>query len=121
MDSTKFHWHSVITGATATATFWEFCFFALLGIILSILMNTTTRDPKSVSSPVGFSFLYMCRDNAKRFLVSLISVYVCLRFTPEILTIQLTDFWAFAIGLGFDKLVGLIKQKTNFLNVAPKQ
>lgn len=111
------NFYTVLTGKTEPDVFMGFCFFAILGITLSLLWHTNTRDATSTATPLKFSWIFMLRDNVKRIIASLITVYVCLRFTPEILTIQLNDFWAFAIGLGFDKLSEFVKNKTNLLNV----
>lgn len=111
---------SILTGSTPEDIFMSFCFFAILGIALSLLWHTNRRDPLSDKTPMEFSWIFMLRDNAKRILASVISVYACLRFTPEILNIQLNDFWAFAIGLSFDKLAEFIKDKTSLLDVKRK-
>ncbi len=112
--------YNVLTGQTEPDVFMGFCFFAILGITLSLLWHTAKRDIDSPRTPVKFKWGFMVRDNAKRILASAITVYACLRFTPEILSVQLNDFWAFAIGLGFDKLSEFVKNKTSLLNVKPK-
>jgi hypothetical protein len=111
---------SVLTGETPEDVFLGFAFFAILGIALSLLWHTTKREPLSTTTPVKFNWFFLFRDNAKRIAASILTVYVCLRFTPEILNVQLNDFWAFAIGLGFDKLAEFIKEKTSLLDVKHK-
>lgn len=112
--------YSIVTGETPTDVFLGFGFFAILGIALSLLWHTNKRDPESPCTPTRFSWLFMLRDNGKRILASLITVYVCLRFTPEIFNVTLNDFWAFVIGLGFDKLSEYVKEKTSLLDVKRK-
>lgn len=112
--------YSTLTGATPTDIFLGFGFFAVLGITLSLLWHTNTRNPQSPLTPTKFNWLFMVKDNAKRLLASIITVYVCLRFTPEIFNVTLNDFWAFAIGLGFDKLAEFVKNKTSLLDMKRK-
>lgn len=114
------NFYNVLTGKTEPDVFMGFCFFAILGIALSLLWHTTERDVNSSRTPSKFNWIFMLQDNVKRILASVITVYACLRFTPEILSVQLNDFWAFAIGLGFDKLAEFIKNKTSLLDVKPK-
>lgn len=114
------NFYSILTGKTPEDIFMGFAFFAILGVTLSLLLHTNKRDPLSTGTPVKFNWIFMLRDNVKRIVASIITVYVCLRFTPEILNVQLNDFWAFAIGLGFDKLFEYIKEKTSLLDIKRK-
>lgn len=91
-------------------------FFALIGVLLSLLLATTKRNPNSPTSPVHFSWTYMIADNAKRVLTSLILIFLFLRFSNELLGINISLFLALGIGLGLDKLAGYLKSK-NILGI----
>lgn len=113
--------YNIITGATASDIFLGFIFFALIGIALSLLWQTSKRDAFSPHTPDDFSFWFMIQDNAKRLTATILTVYIALRFTPEIFNVELTNFWALTIGLGVDKIAEYIKNKTSLLDVKPSK
>jgi hypothetical protein len=105
----------IVLGTDDGVTFFALFFFALLGALLSVLLQSTQRDPKSNLSPVHFSWLFFLRDNAKRFITGMILIYVFLRFTTDLTGLTLTNFIALVIGFGNDKLAQILKDKTNLL------
>ncbi len=105
----------IILGDATLSNFVGLLFFALLGAALSLLLQATKRDPKSLTSPVCFSWSFFWNDNTKRIITGLILIYCFLRFLPEITGVQITSFYALLIGIGNDKLAQLLKDKTNFL------
>jgi hypothetical protein len=109
---------NIFTGEVPTDIFLGFCFFATLGIALSLLWHATRRNVNEKTTPVQFNFWFMLRDNWKRIISSVILVYIALRFAPEIINRDLTEFWAFCIGVGFDKISELIKTKTSIFDVS---
>lgn len=111
--------YSIVTGEVSTDIFLGFIFFALIGISLSLLWQTSKRDALSPHTPTVFSFWFMLQDNAKRLTATILTVYIALRFTPEIFNVTLTNFWALTIGLGVDKIAEFVKNKTKFLDVKP--
>lgn len=113
----KEQFYNIVTGQTSIDIFLGFVFFALIGISLSLLWQTTRRDALSPHTPEKFSFWFMLQDNAKRLTATILTVYIALRFTPEIFNVELTNFWALTIGLGVDKIAEFVKNKTKFLDV----
>jgi len=109
--------YSIVTGETTADIFLGFVFFALIGISLSLLWQTSKRDALSPNTPTEFNFWFMLTDNAKRLTATILTVYIALRFTPEIFNVTLTNFWALTIGLGVDKIAEYIKNKTSLLDV----
>lgn len=116
----KAQFYSIVTGEITTDVFLGFIFFAIIGISLSLLWQTSRRDQNSPNTPEKFSFWFMLQDNAKRLTATILTVYIALRFTPEIFNVTLTNFWALTIGLGVDKIAEFVKNKTSFLDVKPK-
>lgn len=92
-------------------------FFACLGAIISLLIQSNMRDVKSQSTPVKFSWSFFFLDNWKRIVFSLLIIYVAIRFSSELLHVTLGPFSALGIGLGLDKVSELIKNNTGFLQV----
>jgi len=102
-------------GTDSIVAFLGLAFFAFVGVLLSLLIQTTKRDVQSESTPFEFSWKFLMSDNVKRFLAGLILIYVSLRFTPELFGVDINAFWAFVIGFGSDKIAEILKTKTNIL------
>lgn len=94
--------------------------FALLGILLTLLMGSTSRDPNSKGSPFSFSWRYLLSDNSKRIMASLLAVIITIRFMPEILNLELKVWYGFGVGMCWDGLALFIKQKTRLLDKKPQ-
>lgn len=105
-----------ILGPTEPAFFAACVFFAAIGVFLVLLMGTSLRDKSSPGSPETFSWSYLWSDNARRIYASSICVLLSLRFAPEIFDWELTLFKALCIGLAWDTILLIVKQKTNILD-----
>lgn len=105
----------IVLGNQTGVVFIAFVFFALLGAAVSLLIQANNRDPLSKNSDVQFSWKYLLNNNWKRILISLSLIYIFLRFLPELTGLQLTNFYALAIGVINDKLAQYLKDKTNIL------
>lgn len=85
--------------------------YAYVGAFVSLLYQSTKRDPLSKFSPVHFSLSFLWCDNSKRILRSIILIFICVRFAKEIFGIDITLYFSFIIGFSLDKLSQIIKQK----------
>jgi len=93
---------------------------ACVGILFTLLLGSTVRDPHSEFSPTHFSWKYLWNDNSKRILANIIAVVASLRFMTELFGWELTVWKGFVIGVSWDFLALIIKQKTNLLDPKPK-
>lgn len=97
------------------------CFVAAcVGIFLTLLWGTTLRSTDSNGSPYHFSWKYLWTDNTKRILANIIAVLVSLRFMTELFGWELSVWKGFCIGLSWDVLALIIKQKTTILDPTKK-
>jgi len=110
---------NVMDGLTVS-DFFSALFFALIGVIISLLMHAVGRDLTSTTTPVKFSFKFLLKDNWKRILLSLLLIVVTIRFLPDLTGLKFNMFYALCIGLAWDKLSEYIKTKSNILDV-PRQ
>lgn len=110
-----------ILGNTDPALFGEALFWATIGVFFVLLIGTRLRDPQSQYSPTHFSWRYLFSDNAKRIYASIIAVLASLRFMPELFGWELSAWKGFVIGMGWDTIALIVKQKTNLLDPKPKQ
>jgi ABC-type Fe3+ transport system permease subunit len=104
-----------LLGSQELSQFFASFIFALIGIALMLLLHSTSRSLHSKRSPVNFKWSFFLLDNWKRIAAGVIMIFIALRFTPELFGVQLTSFWAFAIGCINDKIAEVIKNKTNLL------
>lgn len=91
-------------------------FFAGVGVAISLLMEVRKRDVNSVRSPEHFSFSFLFSDNARRIYLSLLLIFVALRFSNDLIGVQISLWISLLIGLGFDKLAEVAKKK-NILGI----
>jgi hypothetical protein len=86
-------------------------FFALVGVVISLLIHATNRDKNAPRTPVKFSFSFLLADNWQRILLNLLMILVTLRFCKEITGYDINMFVALVIGLAYDKLGELLRNK----------
>lgn len=115
MKQNQNEFFAIIMGTMSTGAFLAYFFLSLFGIIVGLLLHSTTRDVKSFTTPVQFSWAFLLSDNVKRIIASLCCTLIAIRFTPELLQVELKPWVALLIGLGIDYIVGLIKDATTFL------
>lgn len=112
-----------LTGNIQIAMFWALFFFAALGVTINLLLHASARDQQSPDTPVKFSLRFLLYDNWKRILLSVLLIYVTIRFASTIFVLTLDGnnelylFVAVLIGFGYDKLAELIKKKGTLLKV----
>lgn len=78
--------------------------YCLLGAFLSLLLDSNKRDVCSTRTPTHFSYLFLFKDNINRISATFILIIVFMRFSKELMGVELTTYWAFFIGLVSDKL-----------------
>ncbi|MEJ7611350.1 MAG: hypothetical protein WKF88_09260 [Ferruginibacter sp.] len=54
-------------------------FFSLIGILVALYQSSKKRNPRSTSTPVHFSWVFLIWDNAKRMAVTLIVMFIIFR------------------------------------------
>ena len=103
----------IVLGDQTLDNFAGYMAIAAIGIFITLLYHAVQRNQASPRTPVEFNFLFLLKDNALRLMaslcLSLFTVFVCIRFTNDILHVNLSPFIALLIGLGSDKLAELLK------------
>jgi hypothetical protein len=105
----------LLFGGISPQHFLVMLFFALLGVMISLLVHSTNRDPKAIRTPFRFKLLFLIDDNIQRILLNLLLIVVAIRFSKEILGFEIKPFIALLIGVSFDKLAELLRN-TNLLD-----
>lgn len=106
----------IILGNQTLAGFVGNMVLAIVGIIVKLQWDANKRDANSPTTPVNFSFAFLLKDNALRlfssFAFSLFIIYIAVRFTDQLLHVQLSPFIALLIGLASDSIASLLKNLT---------
>jgi hypothetical protein len=100
-----------IFGTTDISKFIACVIFSLVGVTISLLVHSTSRDKNSINTPVKFSFSFLIRDNWRRIVLNLLLVLVTIRFCKEVTGMELNMFVSLMIGLTYDKLGELLRNK----------
>ncbi len=112
-----------LTGNISMAMFCALFFFALIGASINLLLNASKRYQASPNTPKEFSLKFMLWDNWKRILLSVLLIYISIRFVSVLYEIQVTDnnelylFIAVIIGFLYDKLGEILKNRSIILKV----
>lgn len=92
--------------------------FAMIGVVISLLIDANYRDQNSPKTPRPFKLSFLLKDNWKRIVLSLLVILVTIRFTKEITGWDLNMFVSLLIGVVYDKLVEYLKKKSELLQVS---
>ena len=96
--------------------------FAFLGVITMLMLDYLTRKKQSTRTPVNFSLIYLLKDNWARILLSMISVFIFLRFSLDILGLEPNMYVAYGIGLASDGLIEKLKNlRKKFVQTLKKE
>ncbi|MES2004349.1 MAG: hypothetical protein V4450_07495 [Bacteroidota bacterium] len=106
-----------LIGSNDLSSFAAAFFFALIGVALSLLLQTTKRDINASGTPFHFSWSFFLADNIKRIAAGLILIYIAIRFYPELFGKPINEYLAFVVGVGLDKVAELIKNASGILQV----
>lgn len=115
MDTTTFTQY--ILGDSSMAFIAAMLFYCILGLIASLLLNATDRNPASAGTPREFNLWFLIKDNHKRILVSLVLIVVLLTVGADLFDINLNKTTCFLLGFQLDKLAQAIKNRSSLLQV----
>lgn len=104
-DSTSYLYH--MTGGLPSAEIWAAVTFALLGLILMTAVNVRKGILKNPNTANKFSWQHFGWDTVFRIflstLITMIVIFISIRFVYDFTGQTLTMFYSFGIGLGIDK------------------
>lgn len=111
-------WDNFLSGMS-TGTLTAGFVMAFIGIAISLLVQATTRDPNDSRSPVHFDWKFFFNDNTIRIIrsiaLSILVIFVSLRFAKNLIGTEASMFYALCIGLGIDKATDwIIKARDKF-------
>lgn len=115
----------LITGTSNINNFIAAIFFSIIGVVLFKLLQVSKRNITSERSPMFFSWKFFWKDNWVDLLLTILFIYVTVRFTQDIVTNYLggiVNFDAFKDGMFIYLVCGIFNAKliTIFRNAISK-
>jgi uncharacterized membrane protein YeaQ/YmgE (transglycosylase-associated protein family) len=108
---------SIVLGDLTPWAFIGYLIMAIIGAVIHLWLDTLDRDKSSPKTPYRWSWRFFTLDNIKRFLATILLIFICLRFFSEIIGVELSPFTAFLWGFGLDRVAGFAKNHTSKLQV----
>ena len=102
----------ILVGLTLGA-FLGYLFFAFIGAALQLTNEVRNRSKESKRTPVEFSWKFFRVDNVKRFVGTIILIYVSIVFYEKLTGTELSAWSAFLTGYGMDGASGFLKKNGN--------
>lgn len=100
-----------LLGTVSAVDYLVLSIFILIGITLSIRIDTFKRDKTSDATPYEFDIWFFLLDNLKRLLKSFVTIFLVIRFGEDITGKALTEWGAVLVGLGFDQIGVILNEK----------
>lgn len=101
-------WHTLV-GNGPIGSFFGFMVIGYICALVSLLIETSTRDISSANTPVKFSLKFLWAANVKRLIANLLLVPVFIRLTYEYVDPKWMLFISIGIGAGVDVLAMIFK------------
>lgn len=106
---------SIILGDMTLWAFVGYFIMAMIGAVIHLWLDVKDRDKDSPKTPYVWSWRFFTLDNIKRFIATILLIFVCLRFFSEIMGVDLSPFTALLWGFGLDRVAGFAKNHTEKL------
>lgn len=109
-----------ILGNVGIVMFIACLFWAVIGTIISFLMNLAFRDPTKEGTPIEFSWKVFWKQNAVRILLNALVLITAIVFYTNLYHKTLTTFWALVLGLSLDQVIiafDKLRKKTRKINL----
>ena len=93
--------------------------FAIIGVVLSLLMHSSERNPDNPNNPAKFNIWFLIRDNIKRIIFGILIIFISMRFSDELFGMKLSELTALLIGFSYDKIGQFLQGKNILIGKKP--
>lgn len=100
-----------LLGGLETNLFIACILFAGIGIVLALTVQVLFRNKYSENTPAKWSTKFLIADNWRKALMTIILVYISIVFSYQLFQVEITTWFAFLIGFGYDSILKVIKNK----------
>ena len=97
-------------------------FIVLVGIAISLLVDSMGRDTKSAKTPSKFSWKFLLLDNLKRIFLVVLVIFVSIRFYTELYDGTVNEWAGLLLGLSMDFTVARLRARVQYIKelLSPK-
>ncbi|HEY4207970.1 MAG TPA: hypothetical protein VGM31_14200 [Puia sp.] len=99
----------VLLGSGTLGAFLAYMLIAFICVVVSVLIDISSRDVASTHSPVKFSWNFALTANLARFMANILCVPICIRLVYEYVDPKWMLFLAVVIGILVDRLALWLK------------
>lgn len=104
-----------VLGDYTLGSWLAYMFFAIIGTVIYSWNEVSQREVPSKKTPRKFSIGFFLRDNIKRFIFTVLLIYIQFRFFEQITGSEMSEYAAFLIGFTSDGLSGMSKKNSKVL------
>lgn len=90
-------------------------FFVLVGITISLLVDSMGRDTKSTKTPSKFSWKFLLLDNLKRIFLVVLVIFVSIRFYTELYEGTVNEWAGLLLGLSLDFTISVLRDRVVYI------
>ncbi len=106
---------NILFGGLTLYSFIGYFIWAMIGAFVYSTLEMSERDVKSKKTPEKFSLKFWIMDNWRRWVTTLLFIFILFRFYSELTGQQLVEFTAFLTGFGSDGISGFTKKKLHLI------
>lgn len=105
-----------ILGDMSVQAYFVLFFFMLFGLVFIRVFELATRKKGSERTPEKFSFKFWLQDNWQSILLSVMTMFLTVRFSSEFLPEGqvMSEWWALLIGGGLDGIIVIAAKKLSW-------
>lgn len=106
----------LIIGPMSTGAFLGYFILGVMGAIVHIWLDVADRDKSSDRTPYVWSWRFFTLDNIKRWVATILLIFICLRFFEEMFGVPLSPFMAILWGFSIDRVSSFGKNHTKLIS-----
>ncbi len=109
----------IILGANSMSYYIGYAIWSLVGAFLyHTFLDVKGRNVNSSATPIKFNFLFLLKDNWKRYLTTILIIFVQIKFYKELNGVDLTAYTALLLGFTSDGISDFAKRSIPALQTA---
>lgn len=101
---------TIIFGSMSFACWVAYLLFSLLGSFVFTATEVNERDALSNCTPFHFSLKFLALDNLKRYMLTVILIFIQMRFWKDLSGSELTPYTSLLMGFSMDGIAGFSKR-----------
>jgi len=119
-EQTTTEFLDVILNGLTLGKFLGYMFLMLIGVAINAFIKVSERE--SIETPKKFSFKFFIADNYKKWCITILVIYLCIRFSDKMFTSgEPVDWIMIVLGYNADHVVDFIKNRTSALDADRKK